>query len=315
MEVLDKKVIQNNIHKKITPNNRKRNRINKADYKWGYLFIGVPILVFLVFTAYPLISAFIISFQKYKPLGSDWVGLQNYATLLKDSLFFKSILNTIIYTIGAVPVNLFISFVLALLIFPLRKWAQTFFKAVYYLPAIASGVTTSLVWLWIYQPLPGGLLNKLVSIFGVESQNWLGSSKTAMLSLLIMTWLSSHGVSVIVYLAALGGIPEDLFEVADLDGASFFQKIRYIVLPLLKPTTLFLGVTGVISSFQVFANAYLMTGGGPDNATNTVGLLIFQNAFTYANFGAASAEALVLTVVIALVAALQFKYMGSDVEY
>lgn len=315
MEVLDKKLMTNNLNKNTKPYRKKRYRSNKGDNKWGYLFILVPVIVFLAFTAYPLISALIISFQKYKPLGSDWVGLDNYAYLLKDKLFFKSVLNTVIYTIGAVPVNLVISFILALLIFPLKKWMQTFFKAVYYLPAIASGVTTSVVWLWIYQPLPGGLLNKLVSIFGVPTQNWLGSSGTAMLSLLLMTWIGSQGVSVIIYLAALGGIPESLFEVADLDGASFFKKVRYIVIPLLKPTTLFLGVTGVISSFQVFANAYLMTGGGPDNATNTIGLLIFQNAFTYANFGVASAQALILTLVIALVAAIQFKYMGGDVEY
>lgn len=298
-----------------TKKNKKRPRLNSDNNMWGYLFIGVPIIVFLVFTAYPLISAFVISFQKYKPFGSDWVGLDNYKALIHDSLFYKAIKNTVIYTIGAVPVNLFLSFVIVLLIFPLKKGLQTFFKAVYYLPAVASGVTLSVVWLWIYQPLPEGLLNRLVSIIGIPTQNWLGSSKTAMLSLLIMTWLGSQGVNIIIYLAALGGIPDSLFEAAELDGASFFQKIHSIVLPLLKPTTLFLTVTGVIGSFQVFANAYLMTGGGPDNATNTIGLLIFQNAFTYGNFGAASAQALVLTVIIAVIAAIQFKYMGGDVEY
>lgn len=303
------------LNKKAALKSKKKSRLNKDDYIWGYLFICVPILMFMIFTAYPLISAFIISFQKYRPFGSDWVGLSNYKALLHDSLFFKAIKNTVIYTICSVPVNLLISFVISLLIFPLKKWMQTFFKAIYYLPAVASGVALSVVWLWIYQPLPSGLLNKLVSIFGAQTQNWLGSTHTAMLSLLIMTWLGGQGVSIIIYLAALGGIPDSLFEVADLDGASFFQKVWYIVLPLLKPTTLFLTVTGVIGSFQVFANAYLMTGGGPDNATNTIGLLIFQNAFTYGNFGAASAQALVLTVIIAIVAAIQFKYLGGDVEY
>lgn len=287
----------------------------KSDYLWGYAFIAVPLLVFLIFTAYPIISAFIISFQKYKPLGSEWVGLQNYKALLHDKLFAKSLLNTVIYTIGSVPVNIFISFILALLIFPLKRWMQTTFKAIYYLPAVASGVTTSLVWLWIFQPLPGGLLNKLVSVFGVEPQNWLGSSKTAMLSLLLMTWLGGQGKNIIIYISALLGIPDSLFEVADMDGATFFQKVRYIVLPLLKPTILFLSVTGVIGSFQVFQNAYLMTGGGPDNATNTIGLLIFQNAFTYFNFGGASAQALVLTAIIVIIASLQFKYFGEGVEY
>lgn len=293
---------------------QKKFRIND-EYLWGYIFIAVAMLVFLVFTVYPLISAFIISFQKYRPLGSQWVGLQNYKSLLKDEIFRKSIINTVVYTIGAVPVNLFISFTIAVLMFPLRKWLQTTFKAIYYLPAVASGVTMSLVWLWIFDPLPAGLLNRIVALFGLENQNWLGSSNTAMFSLLLMTWLGNHGKSIIIYIAALGGIPDSLFEVADMEGATFFKKIRYIVLPLLKPTTLFLAVTGVIGSFQVFMNAYLMTSGGPDNATTMIGLLIFRNAFTYFEFGVASAQALVLTVIIVAISVIQFKYLGDDVEY
>lgn len=285
------------------------------DYKWGYIFISVAMAVFLVFTVYPLISAFLISFQKFKPLGSEWVGLENYKALLKDELFFKSIVNTTIYTIGAVPVNLFISFGIALLMFPLSKKLQTMFKAIYYLPSVASGVTMSLVWLWIFDPLPAGLLNRLVALFGIPNQNWLGSTKTAMLSLLLMTWLGNHGKSIIIYVAALGGIPDSLFEVADIEGASFLKKVRYIIFPLLKPTTLFLTVTGVIGSFQVFMNAYLMTSGGPNNATTMIGLLIFRNAFTYFNFGVASAQALVLTLIIVVISVLQFKYFGEDVEY
>jgi multiple sugar transport system permease protein len=173
----------------------------------------------------------------------------------------------------------------------------------------------SIVWLWIFDPLPAGLLNRIVSVIGVGNQNWLGSTNTAMLSLLLMTWLGNHGKSIIIYIAALGGIPDSLFEVADIEGASYFKKVRYIIFPLLKPTTLFLTVTGVIGSFQVFMNAYLMTSGGPDNATTMIGLLIFRNAFTYFNFGVASSQALVLTVIIVAVSVLQFKYLGDDVEY
>lgn len=293
---------------------KKKFKLND-EYMWGYIFIGVAIAVFLVFTVYPLASAFIISFQKFRPLGSEWVGLDNYKALLQDKIFFKSLMNTTIYTIGAVPVNLLISFGIALLMFPLRKWLQTMFKAIYYLPAVASGVTMSLVWLWIFDPMPSGLLNRLVATLGIENQNWLGSTNTAMFSLLLMTWLGNHGKSIIIYVAALGGIPDSLFEVADIEGASYWKKVRYIIFPLLKPTTLFLTVTGVIGSFQVFMNAYLMTSGGPDNATTMIGLLIFRNAFTFFNFGVASAQALVLTVIIVIVSVIQFKYLGDDVEY
>lgn len=223
--------------------------------------------------------------------------------------------NTVVYTILTVPVSLIISFAIAILILPLKKKLQTTFKAVYYLPAVASGVALSVVWLWIFDPMPEGIFNKLISLFGISNQNWLGSSATSMFSLVLMAWLSSHGTSIIIYLAALLGIDSSYYEAADLDGANFFQKLWYIVIPSLKPTTLFLLVTGVIGSFQVFQNAYLMTGGGPDNSTTMVGLLIFNNAFKYFEFGKAAAQSLVLAAIIALISLVQFKFMGKDVEY
>lgn len=294
--------------------NKKKYRI-KGDSIWGYVFIAVALIVFCMFTLYPVISAFIISFQKYKPLGSEWIGLNNYKGLLNDKLFAKSIKNTLVYTVCSVPVSLFISFTIAILIYPLKKWMQTMFKAVYYLPAIASGVALSVVWLWIYDPMTEGLFNRLIGLFGIPNQNWLGSSKTSMLSLLIMSWFSSHGTSIIIYIAALLGIPDSYFEAAELDGATFLDKLKYIVIPLLKPTTLFLLVTGIIGSFQVFMNAYMMTGGGPDNATTMVGLLIFNNAFVYSKFGVAAAQSLVLAVIIVVISLLQFKFLGDDVQY
>ncbi|GLC29461.1 carbohydrate ABC transporter permease [Clostridium omnivorum] len=293
----------------------KKKKKVKGDSLWGYAFIAVALIVFCMFTLYPVISALIISFQKYRPLGPEWIGFANYKSLLKDTLFAKSIKNTIVYTVCSVPVSLIISFTVAILIYPFKKWIQTMFKAIYYLPAIASGVALSVVWLWIYDPLPEGLFNKLIGLFGIHNQNWLGSSKTAMLSLLIMSWLSSHGTSIIIYIAALLGIPDSYFEAAELDGATFFSKLRYIVIPLVKPTTLFLLVTGIIGSFQVFMNSYMMTGGGPDNATTMVGLLIFNNAFVYSNFGAAAAQSLVLAFIIVIISIIQFKFLGSDVQY
>ena len=136
-----------------------------------------------------------------------------------------------------------------------------------------------------------------------------------MLSLMLMALLSGQGTNIIIYIAALLGIDNSYFEAAELDGATFFQKIRYIVFPLVKPTTLFLLVTGVIGSFQVFQNAFLMTGGGPDNSTTMIGLLIYKNAFEYSKFGLACAQAILLAIVIALISMLQFKLMGVDVEY
>ncbi|EJW19988.1 sugar ABC transporter permease [Paenibacillus alvei] len=292
----------------------KRRKI-RGDSGWGYAFIAVALVVFAVFTAYPVVSAFIISFQDYKPLGSTWIGFDNYISSFKDPLFWKSIKNTVVYTILTVPVALMISFAVAILILPLSKKLQTTFKAVYYLPAVASGVAMSVVWLWIFDPMETGIMNQLLGLFGISNLNWLGSSSTSMFSLVLMSWLASHGTSIIIYLAALLGIDDSYYEAAALDGASFLQKLWYIVIPCLKPTTLFLLVTGVIGSFQVFQNAYLMTGGGPDNSTTMVGLLIFDNAFKYFEFGKAAAQSLVLAAIIAVISFMQFKFMGKDVEY
>jgi len=284
-------------------------------YGWCYIFIAMPVLQFLVFTIYPLISAFLMSFQKYNVMNSKWVGLENYKYILHRPLFVKALVNTLIYTIGTVPVNVLISLGLALLLFPLSKRIQTFFKACFYLPAVASGVTISLVWYVIYDPTPEGLLNKFLALFGIPNINWLGKENIALFSLMLMTYLGGHGSGVILYLAALGSIPSTFYEVADIDGASGWAKFLNITWPLLKPTTLYMLVVGTIGAAQSFMQAYLLTSGGPNHATTTIGYLIYKDAFEYFDFGLAAAESFVLALLIAGLSIIQFKYMSSDVEY
>ncbi|MBQ3797850.1 MAG: sugar ABC transporter permease [Butyrivibrio sp.] len=286
-----------------------------ADNLSGWGFVAVAVAIFIIFTLYPVISAVITSFQEYKPFGSEWVGVKNYVTAMKNDLFWKSIKNTLVYTVVVIPLSLILSFSIAVMIMPFTKKIQSLFKGIYYLPGIASGVAISVVWLWLYDASPNGIFNRVLALFGASSQNWLSSSKTAMLSLIIMALLSSHGANIIIYIAALHGIDNTYYEAAEMDGARFFQKILYIVLPMCRPTTLFLLVTGVIGSFQVFMNAYMMTGGGPDNNTTMIGLLIFNNAFTYGKYGLACAQAILLAIVIAALTTLQFKIMGEDIEY
>ncbi len=286
-----------------------------SDNLSGWGFISVAVIIFVIFTLYPVISAVITSFQDYKPFGSEWIGLENYSDALKNSLFWKSIKNTLVYTVAVIPLSLILSFAIAVMILPFTKKVQSIFKGVYYLPGIASGVAISVVWLWLYDASPNGIFNRVLALVGATPQNWLSSSKTAMLSLIMMALLSSHGSNIIIYIAALHGIDNTYYEAAEMDGATFLQKIRYIVLPMCRPTTLFLLVTGIIGSFQVFMNAYMMTGGGPDNNTTMIGLLIFNNAFTYGKYGLACAQAILLAIVIAALTALQFKLMGEDIEY
>lgn len=223
--------------------------------------------------------------------------------------------NTLLFTLGTVPVNILITFVLSVLIFQMKTRWQTFFKATLYLPAVASGVTISVVWLAIFDPTGSGLLNRFISLFGLDPVIWLGQSSTALFSLILMSWLGSHGAGIILYMAALGGIPKSLYEAADIDHASAWTKFTRITWPLLKPTTLYLLVTGVIGSFQVFISVYLMTQGGPNFATTTIAYLIYQTAFTFYEFGLASAQSFILAIIIVVISIVQFKYFSSDVEY
>jgi multiple sugar transport system permease protein len=282
---------------------------------WAYIFILVPLCTFTIFTLYPVIAAAITSFQKYRSLGSKWVGFDNYINTFNNELFYKALKNTFVYTVITVPIAILLSFIISILILPFKKRIQTVFKAAFYLPAIASGVALSFVWKWIYDPLPSGLLNSVLKVFGVSNQNWLGSGKTAMASLIIMAVFAGLGGNIIIYIAALLGIDPTFYEAADMDGSNFFQKIRYVVWPLVKPTTIFLTITSVINGFQSFQNAYLMTGGGPDNETTMAGLLIFNRAFKYFEYGEACAQALILAAIIAVFAILQFKLTSNDVEY
>ena len=294
---------------------RKRRFRLTDDDLWGYAFILVSMIAFGVFTLYPVISAVETSFLKYKPFGSEFIGLKNYQDTFSSSLFYKTVLNTLEYTVVVVPLSLLMAFAISIMILPFSKKTQSVFKSMYYLPGIASGVALSVVWLWIYDSSPTGLMNQLFTFLHLPTQNWLSSSKTSMISLMFMALMSGQGSNIIIYIAALLGIDNSYFEAAELDGATFMQKVRYIVFPLVKPTTLFLLVTGVIGSFQVFMNAFMMTGGGPDNSTTMIGLLIYKNAFEYSKYGLACAQAILLAIVIAVISLAQFRMMGVDVEY
>lgn len=285
------------------------------EYGWAYLFILAPVLLFLVFTLYPVASAFLMSFQEYSVMGSEWIGTDNYTRMVQDEVFWRSMRNTAIFTIGTVPVNIVITYALSFFIFQMKNKWQTFFKATMYLPAVASGVTISVVWLAIYDPTNAGLLNRFIGLFGLDPVIWLGKSNTALFSLILMNWLGSHGAGIILYLAAMGGIPKSLYEAADIDHASGWSKFWRITWPLMKPTTLYLLVTGVITSFQVFISVYLMTQGGPNFATTTIAYLIYSTAFNFYEFGLAAAQSFVLAALIIVISIIQFKYFSSDVEY
>jgi multiple sugar transport system permease protein len=282
--------------------------------RWAYFFLALPIVHFLLFRLYPILQAIYLSFVNFNIWGNTWVGLANFQTVAKDELFWQAMRNTAYYTVTTVPLSLVIAFFLSVLIFPLGSRTASFFKSAYYLPNVASAAVLSLIWLWLFEPR-FGLLNYLLSLIGVTRVYWLGDIKVAMNALVLMNLASGHGYSIILITAAMGGIPSSIYEAARLDGADRWQQFWRITLPLLKPITLYLLVIDTIGSFQVFTNIYIMTRGGPANATMTVVYLIFRTAFDFFSYGPASAQAMALFVIILVMSVAQYRWLGTDVEY
>lgn len=271
-------------------------------------------IVFLIFVAIPVVWAFVIAFQEYGIFETRWIGFENFKNVFNNDVFYTALWNTFYYTILTVPATVLIALVLATLINPLGKKAQSFFRSAFYLPTVTSVVVISMVWRWIFDG-SYGLANYFMSSAGLQPINWLADSTWAMPAIIIMTILTPPGVGVILYLAAMGGIPESIYEAARIDGASPLRTWWQITLPLLKPTTLYLLVLNTIGSFQVFSQVLLMTDGGPGYATTTLVTLIYNSAFRDFNFGLAAAQALVLFLIILIFSFIQFKWLNVEVEY
>lgn len=290
-----------------------------GEYIWAYIFLAPMLLAFGVFAFYPVFSSVWMSMLRFSGFTQDrpFVGLDNYAWVLtKEPVFWKAVFNTLIFTLGTIPVAVLLPLGLAALIIQLAPRVQTIFKAAFYLPGVVSSVVIALIWLWILYPLNSGLANWFVRQIGLGGPfGWLANTSLAMPSLIATVWFSGHGAALILYLAAMGGIPASLYEAAELDCASDWSKFRNVTWPLIMPTTLFVLVIATINSFQVFELVYNMTSGGPQLTTTTIVYYIFQTAFIHFDFGRASAIAVLLGIVIILISIVQFRFLSTDVEY
>ncbi|MFB3882958.1 MAG: carbohydrate ABC transporter permease, partial [Armatimonadota bacterium] len=239
----------------------------------AWLFLGPGLALFLLFVLIPVIAAFYLSFCRYDIIHSPtWIGLRNYSLIGQDlqnhGVFFQSLRNTAQYAIGTIPLGMALALALALLLNAGLR-GVTLYRTTYYLPVVTSLVAVSLVWMWIYDPSYGLLNHLLMKLSGgrISPQSWLGDPGQAMPAIIAMSIWRGLGYNMVIYLAGLQGIPEHLYEAATLDGASAWQRFRAITWPLLKPTTAFIFVISTIGASQVFAQVYVMTNGGPNNAT------------------------------------------------
>ena len=286
-------------------------------YGWSYAFVLPSMTTFTLFVLVPVVWSFLISLQNYRLRGnSTWVGLDNYVTAFttQSGVFVTALGNTLYYTVLTVTANIFVALILASLIQPLGKYAQTFFRAAYYLPAVTSAVIIAMIWRWMFNT-QWGFLNYLLSLVGVAPVRWLSDPNIALNSITLSTILTVPATGVVLFSAAMSSIPKDYYEAAELDGASPIRKWWSITLPLIKSTTLYLVVLYTIASFEVFEKVFVMVPSGVGNSTQTIVTQIYQNGFQQFRYGVAAAQAFILFLIIASVAAVQFRLLRSDVEY
>ncbi|WP_236686923.1 carbohydrate ABC transporter permease [Ornithinibacillus contaminans] len=278
----------------------------------AYLFLLPKLMLFVIFIAIPVVWAFVLSFQEYRIMDSNvFVGFANYMQVFESDAFKKALLNTSIYTVITVPFNVITALIAASLIHSLGRFAQSFFRAAFYLPTVTSMVIIAMVWRWMYN-YEFGLFNHVIGWFGMDSVNWLGQTDSALSAIIIMQMLIPFGVGIILYLASMSSISDSLYEAATIDGANAFQKWMRITIPMLKPSTVYLTLLSTIGSFQVFTQIILMTGGGPGYATETLVHLIYKTGFRDFEFGLAAAQSVVLFFIILVVSILQYRALRHD---
>ena len=272
------------------------SRLRRREAIEGYLCISPWLVGFLLFAGGPILGSLGISLTDWSLLAPpDFVGLENYQRLSRDPLFWQALRVTLVYTLAHIPLSIALGFSLAVLLNQ-RVRMVALWRTIFYLPAVVSGVAVALLWLWVFNP-ELGLANRFLGVFGIEPLGWFSSTRWALPAMIIMS-LWNVGGGMIVYLAGLQGIPTDFYEAAQIDGASAWRRFWNITIPLMTPVLFFQVIVGVIASLQVFANAYVITGGGPANATLFYVLYLYLNAFSYFKMGYAAALAWILFLII-----------------
>src|SRR5215216_1487185 len=296
---------------------RVRETLRQMRKNWSaYLFLAPGLIHFAIFTLFAVGFAFYISFHDWNIIKPDkpFVGMENYLRLFTDPRFHRAVGNTLLFMVG-VPLNLVSGLAVALLL-NTKVRGQAIFRTMFYLPVVTPLVVSSIIWKWVYQG-DYGLLNYYLLKFHLIQHKivWLADPNLALPALVIMGIWGGTGGTMVIYLAGLQSIPEEMYDAAKVDGASALQRLLYITIPLLKPTTFFLLITSVIGTFQIFTEVYIMTNGGPLNRTTTIGYYLYTTAFRKFDMGYATAMAFVLFAMIFVFTLLQWKYARGDVEY
>jgi multiple sugar transport system permease protein len=282
-----------------------RRRVN-AETLVALGFLAPGLIMFLVFTLGPAVFSFFVGFTSWDGLSDPiWIGLDNYIRLATDPLFLKSVWNTTAFTVMFVIIVAITSTALAILL-NRRAFGTPVIRFLWVLPFVTDMISVSMVWTWLYQ-LRFGIINYLLGLVGIPAQSWLGDPRLAMFSLVILSVWRWTGYYAIIILAGLQNVPKDLYEAAVIDGATKWQATLRITLPMVSPTIFFVVVTAMMSSFQVFEQMWVMTKGGPNDATISVAMFLYIQGFQFLNMGYASAVAWVLFMIILVLTILNWK--------
>lgn len=280
----------------------------------AYVFIAPAMAIFTLFTLLPVAIALYLSLTNYDVFTRlDWIGARNYTDALEDELFWRALANTVTYAVWSIPLSMALGLVVALLL-NRKLRGLAIYRTVYYLPVVTSMVAVAMIWIQLFDPLYGVLSTGLETL-GLRGIDWLGDPGLAMPSIIAVSVWKVIGWNMLIYLAGLQAIPDHLNEAAAIDGANAVQTFWSITLPLLVPTTFFIFVTSLIGAFQVFDQVYVMTGGGPANATTTVVHQIYNAAFKALDMGYAAAMSFLLFAIILVVTIVSFRSIRGEVAY
>jgi multiple sugar transport system permease protein len=297
-------------------NNPKQSRVERNNLRNGLLFCSPVIVGLLVFTLYPVLASLYYSFCNYPMLKpAVWVGLSNYKTMFHDPVFYKSLYNTAYYAVFATPIGIIVAFLLALLLNQKVK-GMAMFRTMFFVPSIVPMVAGSVLWLWLLNP-QYGLINTILQAMHVPNNlipGWMADPVWSKPALILMsTW--GVGGWMLIYLAGLQDVPQDLYEAAEIDGASAFQRMKHVTIPLMSPHLFFTLIMGFIGAAQYFTQAWVMTMGGPVDSTRFFSMYLFQNAFSYWKMGYACAMAWVLFIIILIFTLILFKSSAKFIYY
>jgi len=276
-----------------------------------YLFLTPAAVILVLFFFVPFLESFVLSFQSYRNdiYNPQWVGLENYINLFHAPVFWKTLANTFVFLIGVVPLLVVLSLIVAILVN--QKLAGIkIFRVILYLPVIVSIVVAGIAWKWIYAD--SGILNYIMSLVHLPSVGWLTDPKFALYSVMAVTVWKGLGYYMVIYMAALTSVPKDLYEACDIDGANTLQKHLTVTVPHLMPTITLVSVISSISAMKVFVEIYVMTQGGPLNASKTIVYYIYQRAFENLDMGYASAAGVILLVIVMILSMLNIKFFENN---